>query len=139
MRRLQAFVFAVAALALGALPAVGLGARGGVEAGEGVNLNVLVTEMAVAHPASVAAGKVTFVARNKGAVEHELVVVRGTAKLPVKNFKADENGRDLGEIEDIEPGKTKRLTLTLVAGKYLLLCNIVGHYQLGMRSVLTVR
>jgi uncharacterized cupredoxin-like copper-binding protein len=101
---------------------------------------VVVTEMNVsAKPAVVQAGKVTFVVRNAGKIEHELVVVRGAGKLPVSHFKANEAGRDLGEIEDIEPGKTKRLTLTLKAGKYTLICNVAGHYMLGMHSVLTVR
>jgi uncharacterized cupredoxin-like copper-binding protein len=101
---------------------------------------VVVTEMSVsAKPSVVQAGKVTFVVRNAGNVVHELVVVRGTGRLPVSHFKANEAGRDVGEIEDIEPGKAKRFTLTLKPGKYTLICNVAGHYMLGMRSVLTVR
>jgi hypothetical protein len=45
----------------------------------------------------------------------------------------------IGEIEDIEPGKRGKLTVTLSAVKYVRICNIVGHYQLGMRRALTVR
>ena len=104
-------------------------------------VNIKLTEMKVlAAPRSVSAGDVTFVARNLGTVEHELVVVRSSRPLAVKGYKAAEpEGATIGEIEDIEPGKTKRATLSLKPGKYLLICNIVGHYQLGMTSTLTVR
>ena len=103
-------------------------------------VQVGLAEMAVkAKPASVPAGRVTFVVKNTGSVEHELVVVRGGGALRVKGFKADEHGRDLGEIEDIAPGKSGRLTLTLTPGTYSLICNVVGHYQLGMRGKLVVR
>jgi uncharacterized cupredoxin-like copper-binding protein len=90
-------------------------------------------------PSSVPAGRVTFIVRNGGNVEHELVVLRGAGRAHVSHFKALEGGRNLGEVEDVEPGKTKSFTVTLKPGKYTLLCNIAGHYMLGMHSVLTVR
>ena len=43
------------------------------------------------------------------------------------------------EIEDIPVGQTQELTVTLEAGRYVLLCNIYSadeneaHYQMGMR------
>lgn len=87
---------------------------------------------------SVPSGPVTFVARNSGTVEHELVVIRADRRLTVRNFKAvePEEAFVLGEVEDVAPGTTKRLTLTLKPGKYLLICNIVGHYQLGMSATM---
>lgn len=88
---------------------------------------------------SISSGRVTFVARNSGTVEHELVVIRADGRLPVRNFKAvePEEASVLGEVEDVAPGTTKRVTLTLKPGKYLLICNIVGHYQLGMSATIT--
>ena len=81
---------------------------------------------------SVPAGKVTFVVRNAGTIEHELVVVRtnrAPGTLPVQASKA--KVKDLAEVRDIQPGQTRRLTVTLTAAKYVLLCNIAGHYKAG--------
>ncbi|MER3488069.1 MAG: hypothetical protein C4307_04785 [Chloroflexota bacterium] len=78
------------------------------------------------------AGRVTFVVRNTGKVAHELVVLR-TAKPAgslLKGKEADETGA-VGEIGDLKPGATKKLTLTLAKGHYALLCNLPGHYLAG--------
>lgn len=86
-------------------------------------------------------GRVTFVVRNAGKVEHELVVIktrRRAAKLPMDGDEASEKG-EVGEVEDIARGKTKRLTLRLKKGHYALICNIGGHYEAGMHADLTVR
>jgi uncharacterized cupredoxin-like copper-binding protein len=64
--------------------------------------------------------------------------------LPVNTAedKAEEEqaGRVLGEIEpeDLPPGKSAEMTLDLTAGHYVLLCNIKGHYRLGMHTDFTV-
>ena len=93
-----------------------------------------------ASPQSVGSGRVLFTARNLGTVTHELVVVRANRPLPVRAYKAVEpKGAVIGEIEDVEPGQAKKVTLTLKPGNYLLLCNVVGHYQLGMSTSLVVR
>jgi uncharacterized cupredoxin-like copper-binding protein len=103
------------------------------------SVSVIEKEMKISlKPSVVDAGKVTFVVRNAGTVEHEMVVVRGAGKLAVKNFEAVEKASP-GEVEGVKPGKAKQLTLKLSPGKYLIICNIPGHYMLGMRSVLTVR
>jgi uncharacterized cupredoxin-like copper-binding protein len=107
----------------------------------GATVKVTLKEMKVVSATkTVPAGKVTFMIRNAGSVEHEFVVLRFSGgRLPVKHFKAAENEPDvIGEAEDIEPGKTARLRLTLKPGRYLLFCNIAGHYQLGMARVLRV-
>lgn len=133
MKRFTMIVLAGAAVVAAAAAATSWGAGG-------TTVSVALAEMKVsAKPASVPAGRVTFVVKNAGSVEHELVVVRGGGALQVKAFKADEHGRDLGEVEDVGVGKAKRLTLTLMPGTYSLICNIIGHYQLGMRGKLVVR
>jgi uncharacterized cupredoxin-like copper-binding protein len=88
-------------------------------------------------PKRVPAGKVTFVVRNAGIVEHELLVIAWPkgGKLTVTHFKADESA-SLGEVSELKPGKTGRVTLTLRPGRYLLICNLSGHYQLGMQTVI---
>jgi uncharacterized cupredoxin-like copper-binding protein len=86
-------------------------------------------------PKSAKAGKVTFTAKNAGKIVHELVVLKtnvAPAKLKVKGAKAVEKGR-VGKVQNIQPGKAKKLTLKLKKGKYVLLCNVPGHYQAGQR------
>ncbi|MDQ2909998.1 MAG: cupredoxin domain-containing protein [Actinomycetota bacterium] len=78
------------------------------------------------------AGKVTFVLKDLGKLTHEFVVVR-TAKPAgslLKGNKADETGA-VGEVGELKPGQTKKLTLTLKKGHYALLCNLPGHYKAG--------
>ena len=82
---------------------------------------------------TVSAGKVTFVVRNAGTMEHEFVVLRTNRSpraLLMKGAQASDVGAK-GEIEEFAAGRTKRLTLTLAPGKYVLLCNLPGHYKRG--------
>lgn len=82
------------------------------------------------------AGKVTFVLKNTGKMTHEFVVIK-TAK-PAGSLlggdhgpnRADESGA-VGEVGELKPGQTKKLTLTLRKGHYALLCNLPGHYTAG--------
>ena len=92
-------------------------------------------------PGSVKAGPVTFRVRNAAKTErHEMIVARvsdPTAPLPydaAKHRVIESKLQALGEVSGIKPGETKSLTLTLKPGKYLLLCNVSGHYEAGMVS-----
>jgi uncharacterized cupredoxin-like copper-binding protein len=110
---------------------------------DGSEVAVVLTEWAVEpSPASVPAGEVTFVATNEGTILHELVIIRGDLApdgLPVEEGQVPEDQIDLiAEIEEFAAGETESLTVNLDAGNYILICNIVGHYQLGMRSSFTI-
>jgi uncharacterized cupredoxin-like copper-binding protein len=102
------------------------------EAGGG-EVNVVLSEWVVEpEQDSVDAGEVTFVADNEGGEPHELVVVEAASadELPVDDegaFDEQAFGEEnvLGEVEDVEPGDTKELTLDLEPGDYVFLCNIV--------------
>lgn len=90
---------------------------------------------------SVAAGKVTFSAKNVGKIGHELLVIKtnvAPGKLPVKNAQASEKGK-VGLVKELEPGTSGKVTLTLAKGKYVLLCNLPAHYQAGQYSGFTVK
>ena len=82
---------------------------------------------------TVPAGKVTFVVRNAGTMKHGFVVIktnRAPGALPMRGQRASEAGAK-GKIGEFAAGSTKRLTLTLAPGKYVLLCNLPGHYKRG--------
>jgi uncharacterized cupredoxin-like copper-binding protein len=89
-------------------------------------------------------GRVTFHAENQSKnLVHEVIVARdeGAKGLPIdaKHARVIESRvRRLGEIADLAPGKSGKLTLTLKPGTYLLFCNEPGHYQDGMFTRLTV-
>ena len=87
-------------------------------------------------PTSAKAGAVIFSVKNAGALTHDFVVLKTNLppnKLPVKSSKAVEVGR-VGKLGVFKPGVTKKLTLTLKPGKYVLICNVAGHYGFGMRA-----
>ena len=91
-------------------------------------------------PISAPRGTVTFSVRNAGKLEHELVVLKTNlpaAKLPVKGSKAVEVGR-LGKVV-VKPARSGGLSLPLKAGKYVLICNVAGHYQAGQRVAFVVK
>lgn len=96
-------------------------------------------------PATVKAGEVTFeVTNNSKETIHEMLVSPVRDMHTPLPFVADENRVDedaaghLGEVSELEPGKSGALRLDLKAGKYILFCNIPGHYMNGMWTILTV-
>jgi uncharacterized cupredoxin-like copper-binding protein len=102
-------------------------------------------------PSSVAAGTVSFRVWNAGTLVHELVVMPmpaggiGTRAVGTDG-KVSEEG-SLGEAsntcgegtgEGIEPNAQGWVTLQLEPGSYELICNLAGHYAMGMFTELTV-
>ncbi len=96
--------------------------------------------------ASVPAGKVTFEVVNESKeTQHEMLVAPVAsldAKLPFveAEMRVDEEASgDLGEVSELDPGKSGSLTLDLKPGLYILYCNIPGHYMSGMWTTLEVK
>lgn len=95
-------------------------------------------------PAEVKAGSVLIKARNVGVGQHELVVARTTRapdNLPTDKLGSVKEGaiNVIGEVSETQPGKTGQTTLNLKPGKYVMFCNVAGHYSLGMRGRLIVK
>ncbi len=103
---------------------------------------------------TVRAGAIRFMVLNKGTEFHEFVVVKtdlSIAELPTNpDGSFDEEGAGvevIDEIEEIDPGQMERLTLTLEAGHYVILCNRVeiedgeveSHFAEGMVHDLEVQ
>ena len=93
------------------------------------------------------AGPTTIEAPNEGAAEHEMVLFKTNmdpAKLPteasgeVNEEKMDKVAESAGEIADVEGGETKSGQFELTPGKYVMFCNLPGHYAQGMYGTLTV-
>lgn len=132
------------ALSLLAALSVGLGTAGATPGRSQApsKVGVVLSEWKLVPSATtLRAGKVTFQVRNGGAIEHEFVVLRTDRHhhaLTVKKAVAVETGRQ-GEIPKIVPGQQRSLTLSLKPGKYVLLCNLLGHYKAGQYAALRVR
>ena len=123
---------------------------GGEETGAGGAIEITLQEFAVLpSPDSAPAGEVTFNATNIGPEDVHEFVVFATDLAPdalptAPDGSVDETGEGvelIDEIEDIAVDATPTLTVTLDAGSYVLICNIVEeegaetilHYQQGMR------
>ena len=97
--------------------------------------------------ASATAGVVAVHVSGKGPSEHELVAFKtdlAPDALPIDpaTSKMDENNPGVQhfspEAEKIGPGGEKSINLNLPAGKYVFICNVPGHYKLGMHAAFTV-
>ena len=109
----------------------------------------------VVAPASVQAGDVTFVVKNTGTIDHEVIVLKTSTpynKIPVADAgdppapvtsganKVDETN-NVGETGEpnLKPGQSRSFTIkNMTAGAYALVCNIAQHYAKGMRAPFTV-
>jgi uncharacterized cupredoxin-like copper-binding protein len=125
--------------------ATGTGSTATTGGGAGATVEVTLADFSVAaDPASAAAGTVTFNVANDGAMEHELVVIKtdlAPDALPLNDAGSEVNEDELdvsGEVEAIPAGETKSGEIELTAGKYVLICNVAGHYQAGMRTAFEV-
>jgi uncharacterized cupredoxin-like copper-binding protein len=96
--------------------------------------------------ASTAAGEVTFGLTNAGNIPHEFIVVRSDVdgealleQVDPATSRLDEASLDaIGEQPEFSPGETKVLTLDLEPGRYVVLCNIAGHFSSGMYADLEI-
>ncbi len=136
-------VGAIAACAL--LAGAGCGATKRLATGSQI---VAVTERDFtikAAPKRVTAGQVVFQARNRGPDAHELIVVRerdASLQLRSDGMTVDEEALKssiVGTLEPGAPGSLRELRVRLAPGRYVLLCNMSGHYMGGMHTVVVVR
>jgi uncharacterized cupredoxin-like copper-binding protein len=92
----------------------------------------------------VAAGVVELRVHNGGPDQHELIVVaerRGEVPLRTDGLTVNEEkiqSLEPGSLEPAEAGATRYLRVRLAPGRYLLFCNMAGHYMSGMRTTLVV-
>lgn len=88
---------------------------------------------------STAAGEVTFKVTNTSKdTIHEMIVIQLAEPGKPLPYITDESrvdedkAGDKGEVSELDPGASGALTVTLQPGKYLLICNVPGHFAAGM-------
>ena len=98
-----------------------------------------------AQPDAVEAGETTFEIRNTGSVEHDFVVLdtdQDPDDLPLEKGKVDTEARgieELAHVHSVRSGQETTEEVDLEAGRYLLICNIEGHFQSGMHTPFEVQ
>jgi hypothetical protein len=108
---------------------------------------IAVTErdFAITAPKSLPAGNVVFRVRNKGPVAHELLIVRAPAgSLPMRSDGLTVNEErltrsEVGVLEPADAHALRDLEVRLAPGRYVLFCNMSGHFLGGMHRSLVVR
>ena len=140
----------------------------GVQAAPGsIRIEVGFDEWSVSTPApEVEAGPATFVVENQGVVDHELLVIRTDLPAgdlpqgiagpvpglagelvvgkPHQHVSTNDSYAVLDRPDDantkshIEPGETRAYEVDLEPGRYVLYCNLPGHYQRGQYIPLIV-
>jgi uncharacterized cupredoxin-like copper-binding protein len=124
-------------------------------AASGAQVNVQLGETDVSHmymnvdQTTVQAGEVTFNVDNQGVKTHEFVVLKtdtSAGDFQLTTFEGekdrideDADGVNVGETGDMDAGTTKTLTIDLKPGHYALVCNLAGHYRMGMFSDFVVQ
>jgi uncharacterized cupredoxin-like copper-binding protein len=99
-----------------------------------------------ATPDTVKPGMVTFEVLNTSKdTIHEMIVAKLADMKKLLPYIANEERvdedkeGDLGEVSELDPGKSGALRLELKPGTYILYCNVPGHYVAGMWTTVTVK
>ena len=92
-------------------------------------------------------GQSPFQIANQGKIEHELVVLKTDLAANALKMRAadptkvdeEAGAKNVGEVEDVAAGASKSETFDLAPGKYMLVCNVSGHYKSGMVAAFEVK
>jgi uncharacterized cupredoxin-like copper-binding protein len=93
----------------------------------------------------VKAGPVTFEVTNSSKnKEHEIIIVK--TDMTFDQFPMKDNGsrvdedqlQGMEEFGDVDEGETKSWTTDLTPGRYVLFCNLAGHFPAGMHTTFMV-
>jgi uncharacterized cupredoxin-like copper-binding protein len=108
-------------------------------------LRVTERDFRISAPRVVAAGNLDLSVHNDGPDTHELIVVRANGKpLPLRRdgLTVDEDAlrsRTVATLEGSSAGDGRSEQVHLPPGRYVLFCNMAGHYLGGMHTTLVVK
>ena len=90
---------------------------------------------------AVPSGELRFELSNADGVAHDFALLRvpdGAEALPALRRELERAGEAVGAVEAVAPGEAGGRTFHLPPGRYVLYCDIVGHYEGGMAYTLVV-
>jgi uncharacterized cupredoxin-like copper-binding protein len=134
-----------------AIVAASLFITGGCSAGQhgpstaGAVLRVTEGDFHIKAPKRVSSSDVRLLVHNRGPDAHELIVLRArNSHLPLRpdGTTVDEEALEratVGILESGAPGSVRQLLLHLPPGRYVLICNMSGHFLGGMHTELVVQ
>ena len=109
-------------------------------------IRVTERDFRISAPRQVSSGNLLVSVANKGPDDHELIVVRAenAAHLPLRSDGLTVDEAKLRPVTEpgLEPGgpdSLRELRLELPRGRYVLFCNMSGHFMAGMHTTLVVR
>jgi uncharacterized cupredoxin-like copper-binding protein len=115
--------------------------------GPGGDVQASTVEYKVRMPTTLKPGRHTIGYTNDGTLPHEIVVFKTDLpanRLPLSaDGDVNEESSQLKSVADsgdaLKPGGTKSFaTAALTPGHYVAVCNLPGHYRLGMHLDVTV-
>jgi uncharacterized cupredoxin-like copper-binding protein len=145
MRALTRSVGAALVLSAGALFGFALAGSDHEARKPAPGIHVTEADFKIKAPRTARAGDLRLSIENKGPVVHELFVVRADhASLPLRpdGLTVDEDAiarASAGSADDVKPGTVRHLEVQLTPGRYVLMCNMSGHYLGGMHENLVVQ
>ena len=115
--------------------------------GMGMHGDMSQAKMGIAvNPKTATTGAVRFDVTNLASgLVHEVQVARINDENQVLPYDQSRNKVDmeglqtLGSVSEIMPNKSASLILDLAPGKYLLFCNVAGHFMAGMWATIEVK
>jgi len=118
------------AVLLVSLVAASCGGGGGKPSGEqpsgpsagAAAVTVSEKEWSITFSTALKAGPLKLTIKNEGSIEHNFIIKEANV-----------------EVDSIQPGKSKEVTVTLKPGTYTVMCNIAGHAEAGMQTSIKVQ
>ena len=115
--------------------------------GMGMHADMTAAKMGInINPKSATPGNIKFNVTNLASnLVHEVLIARISDETQLLAYDESRNKVDteklqtLGSVSEIDPNKSASITLDLKPGKYLLFCNVAGHYMAGMWAVIEVK
>jgi uncharacterized cupredoxin-like copper-binding protein len=114
-------------------------------AGGGPLVRITERDFKIKAPKHIRAGQVRLRIHNAGPDTHELLLVRvGKRSLPLRRdgMTVDEDALEPLHpvvVEGMERGHGDEVVVKLPPGRYVLFCNMAGHYLSGMHARVIVR
>jgi uncharacterized cupredoxin-like copper-binding protein len=146
-RDLRSTLVTVGVVLMGALVAVVIALAVKGSSGPTGDVQASTVEFKVVMPTTLKPGRHTIGYTNNGTVAHEIVIFKTALSAKDLPLSADgdvnEESPLLTNVADsgdaLKAGGTKSFTTSSLApGHYVAVCNLPGHYRLGMRLDVTV-
>jgi uncharacterized cupredoxin-like copper-binding protein len=120
----------------------GCGSGSGAPQPGAANVQIKERDFKISAPQSLPAGHQDLSVDNLGPDDHELIIARASGPLPRRadGLTVDEKAIEKQTVGTLEPGIGPReVALNLRPGRYVMFCNMQGHYLGGMHHAFQVR